>query len=200
MTRYIVLLSFLAASSCGRGSERAQSSSGSVVSRVATFGIVRVRPTNSPDDTFLEALHVRVTITDDGETPWSFDTREQRAVLPGGDQSSAAYASTATSSPPVVAIPPGETRTVDLFFPLPSAMQASAKAVPFDMISRVRVGDRIVTQRTPFARVAVAPYDPQFANGGYWYDPGYPSSTFVGVGALPPLFVGHPVYIARAPR
>ncbi len=141
-----------------------------------------------------------MVVTDDSSEPWLLDTREQRAVLAGNDQSRPAYASTPVASPPIVQIPPGATRTIDLFFPLAASKSPPTSTPPFDVIRRVHVGARVVTERASSASVTLVPYDPQFAFGGYWYDPAYPAATFVGAGSLPAPFVEHPVYIARGPR
>lgn len=143
---------------------------------------------------------MRLVVTDETSEPWLFDTREQRAVLAGNNQSRPAYASNPFAKPPIVQIPPGATRTIDLFFPLAASTPPPTKTPPFDVIWRVHAGARVITERAPFESVAVVPYDPQFAFGGYWYDPSYPAASFVGAGALPAPFVEHPVYIARGPR
>ena len=68
----------------------------------------------------------------------------------------------------------GASRAIDLYFPLPEALQAAKKMPAFDVVWRVHTAERVVTERTPFERLEVMPYPVDYGYGGYWYDPAYP--------------------------
>jgi hypothetical protein len=166
--------------------------------RVATFGVSSIEPREGSGE--VRALHVRVIVADNTSRPWTVDTREQRVSLAERGESRAAYASADKgSAPPIVTVPAGDKRTIDLFFPLPADM-AKASALPrFDAIWTVHTDARPVTERTPFERVAIEPrsaYDERWG-APYWYDPSYPSAMWIGA-TLPPA---RPVVVERpAPR
>jgi hypothetical protein len=151
--------------------------------RIATFGIADVG--NDERDT--HAIHIRMIVANNGDQPWTVDTREQRLTLPGEGESRAAYASADQGTPPLVEIPAGQSRTIDLFYPLPADRDRAGELPAFDTVWSVHAGDRAVTERTPFERLAVRyPADDDVYGGyawgpPYWYDPYYPSGAWVGV-------------------
>jgi hypothetical protein len=157
----------------------------------------------------LRALHLRMTLVDHGPTPWTVDTRDQRIDVEGYGASVAAFASAdAGTRPPLVVVPPGGVRVIDLFFPLPDALQSDENLPSVDAIWSVEVDGRVVSERTPFDAIAVQPvetYDPAFDYGPeyywgppYWYNPYYASFGF-GV-ILPPVYLGAPIYVHRHPH
>lgn len=152
--------------------------------RVASYGIVDIgprHPKNKSDE--LRALHLRFTITNNGERDWSFDTREQRVALQGWGTSAAAFVSgSAGSAPPVVVVPALGERVVDLFFPLPAPLQRAKELPAFDVIWRMRADNRWVARRTPFERVVVTP-PPDY--GPYEYGAEGPEAVFVGGVTVP---------------
>jgi hypothetical protein len=170
--------------------------------RVVTFGVSDIVPEGASDESDVRALHLRVIVANNSEQPWTLDTREQRVALADRGESRAAYASAdAGGGPPLITVPPGKKRVVDLFFPLPSEMQKASELPAFDAIWTVHTDARVVTERTPFERLHAAPrggyaYEEEVWGAPYWYDPYYPRSAWVGV-ALPPIYVQRPVIAHR---
>jgi hypothetical protein len=166
--------------------------------RLATFGIARISAQGQAQK--IPALHLREIISNNAQQPWTVDTRDQRVTLGSRGESRAAYASAEGGNPPpVVTVPPGGKRTVDLFFPLPTDVAKAAKLPQFDAIWTVRTSSRPITERTPFERLRIEPqatyaYDWGFWGPPYWYDPVYPSGAWPGV---PPVYVDRPVMIER---
>lgn len=175
--------------------------------RVATFGFADLRPVEREGEN-VRALHVRMVVSNDSDAPWSVDTREQRVELPGNGESRPAYARSDDAAPPVIEIPPGTQRSIDLFFPLPRSMQEASELPAFDTIWTVHTGTQAITQRTPFERIEVTPvyettpYRPGWSGWGppYYYDPFYTrSGAFFGMG-FGPAFVETPIVIRPVPR
>jgi hypothetical protein len=171
--------------------------------RVASYGIADVG--GSRDDR-VRALHLRLTLIDNSDRAWTMDTREQLVDLDGYGRSVAAYASANSgTSPPLITAPPMGKRVVDLFFPLPAELQRASRLPAFDVVWKVRTGDREIAERTPFERISVEPlpsYDPIYDYGAdyywgppYFYDPLYGHRGYYrGAGR----YAGHPMYIHRS--
>lgn len=174
--------------------------------RLATFGLVDITPQDEDDD--MRGVHIRMIVANNADVPWSVDTREQRLALPNDGESRPAYATVDVGQPPVIEIPPGQKRTIDLFFPLPAHMQKEKELPSFDTLWRVQTsGGGFVAERTPFERLDVTPvYDRSYYGAGYygawgptyWYDPWYPRGAFHGV-YVSPRYIDRPVIIQPAP-
>jgi hypothetical protein len=172
--------------------------------RLASYGIADLGSTRDKDD-HVRALHLRVTLIDNGDRAWTMDTREQLVDLDGYGQSIAAYASAnAGSAPPSITVSPMGKRVVDLFFPLPQELQRAERLPTFDVVWKVHA-DKDISERTPFERISVEPpaaYDPIYDYGAdyywgppYYYDPLYGNRGYYRGAAR---FGGHPVYIHRS--
>jgi hypothetical protein len=122
--------------------------------RVASYGVSKLERTSGDS---LEAIHLRLAVSDTGAQPMVLDTREQRLQLPDGRQLAPAYVSAKAGVPPLIRVMPGSARTVDLYFPIPLDLVDESSPPQFDAIWRVRVGDDTVSQITPFDKVAVDP-------------------------------------------
>jgi hypothetical protein len=152
------------------------------------------------------ALHVRATITNDGDdTPWTFDTTKQLVSIAGEGESRAMYVNADVGTLPNVTIARHERRVLDFYFPLPDNMASERKLPRFDLLWQVTTPARIVASRTSFDRVDREPASPEVAYvagwplwAGYgpywWYDPFYPRAVFVH--AHPRPFHG-PVVVGR---
>jgi len=173
--------------------------------RIASYGLVDIGPQTQSDKRIV-ALHLRMTLTNDSDRPWTLDTREQRVALEGFGTSVAAFASAdAGSAPPTITVPPKGKRVVDLFFPLPTQLQSQRTLPSFDALWRVQADDQVVSDETPFERMAVQPpatHDPTYDYGPdyywgppYWYNPYYADYGFVGGIAIPPFYFGFPLYV-----
>ncbi len=175
--------------------------------RLASYGIVDLgSPTDEHDR--IRAFHLRMTLIDNGDQPWTLDAREQRIELDRWGTSVAAFASAdAGSHPPIITVPQAGKRVVDLFFPLPARLQKESQLPTFDAVWRVRVDGQTVTERTPFERMTVEPpdtYDGIYDYGAdyywgppYWYNPIYPEVGFAGGVRVPSRYVRHPLYVHR---
>ena len=157
--------------------------------RLASYGVAKFERKGAEP---VEAVHLRMAVSDSGQQPMLLDTRAQRLQLPDGRQLSPAYvASDAGQQPPLIQVQPGSSRSVDLYFPLPPELMDDSNPPQFDVVWRVRVGNDTVSEITPFDKVEVDPavarqelaQDVMDERVYYWGDP-YWRSTLVG----PPLW------------
>ncbi len=153
--------------------------------RIASFGLTNLTTTAKPEEK-IRAVHLRMVVANNSAAPWQVDTREQRLDLRGFGPGRAAFASASGgSAPPLVVIPAGEKRTVDLFFPLPASEQHASKVPAFDALWRVTTGAGVVAERAPFERIRIEPPPGLYDYGPpYYYDPGYEGSGWgMGIGS-----------------
>jgi hypothetical protein len=157
--------------------------------RLASAGYADLGPKGGKP---VRAVHLRLVVSNNDSTAWSVDAREQRIDIPGHGSSRPAYVGTKAVAPPLVNIPPGEKRVIDMFYPLPEGLKEASQIPEFDALWSVETPARVVTERTPFDRLEVQPayaYDPGWGWG--WYDPLYPYGGF----SDPARVVGVPVWI-----
>ena len=162
---------------------------------VASLGFADLEAAGASDAQTLRALHIRVVVGNNGDKPWTVDTREQRLELPGEGDSRPLFAKADLGTPPMVIVPAGGKVTLDLFYPLPESMKDAEGLPSFDTIWKVQTDTRLVAERTPFERLevkAVPTYDYEYWGPPYYYDPYYHGWVGVYVG---PGFVGHPVHV-----
>ncbi len=163
--------------------------------RIASFGVTDLATSESEH---VRALHLRMVVSNNGAVPWTVDTREQLAAVPGEGHSRPIFASTDDNRLPLATVAPGGKRTLDLVYPLPASMQKAKHLPAFDVVWRVDTGGgRVVAMRTPFERVTV---EPAYAYGYgaawepyWWYDPFFFGATF----AHPIVLHHHPVVVGR---
>jgi hypothetical protein len=125
-------------------------SAGSV--RLSTFGIAELDHGRTHP---VRALHVRMSLTNDSDQPWSLDASLLRAELADLGSSEVAPRTVTGLRPPTVEVPPRTTREVDVFFPLPEGL-ASARELPaFDVVWTLRTQSGELERRTPFERIVV---------------------------------------------
>lgn len=178
--------------------------------RVASFGVMDIEQQDEGGE--IAALHVRLVVSNDsGARPWLVDTRHVRAELRGAGDAGVPLVSTEADGLPIVEIPPGRQRTIDLFYPLPAGMEDDD--VPaFDLVWRVQTDTRLVAERTPFERIALDRSPPAYGvvvRGGWygphwWYDPWYyppgvvvRPSIIVAPRPIPPRVIVRPHYRVR---
>lgn len=103
------------------------------------------------------ALQVVLSVSNDSAQPWQLDPARQRIVLPDGSERApvAAVAGGVAIEGPL-AVPPGRTRSVDLYYPPPPG-EAQAKRLP-EYAARWQVDTGAGAERgeTTFTRVNVA--------------------------------------------
>src|SRR5579863_7092620 len=87
--------------------------------QIASYGFANLTPKDEPGVTE-RALHLRAILINNGSQDWTFDTRQQAIELEGQGQTAPVFASaSAGATPPLVTVPAGGKRVVDLFFPVP---------------------------------------------------------------------------------
>ncbi|MGH7438467.1 MAG: hypothetical protein ACRENE_22505, partial [Polyangiaceae bacterium] len=114
--------------------------------RLASYGVAELAPPGGSGRR-LYAIHLHMSIADNGSAPFTVDTREQRLDLEGHGMSAPAFASAdAGSAPPVVTVPTAGKRVIDLFFPLPADLEAPDNLPAFDAVWRVHADDQVVVE------------------------------------------------------
>ncbi len=178
--------------------------------RVASYGITHISPQEHPDQ-HLSAIHVRLIAANESSLPWTIDTNEQHIDLDRHGTSAPAWASADKrgGQPPLVDVPPGGKRTIDLFYLLPQDMQEASELPHFDARWQVMMGGERIAARTPFERFRIEPAagpsewdygeSGYFWGGPYYMNPLYPQLGFYGAVSVPPVYVQHPVIVHRAP-
>lgn len=97
-------------------------------------------------------MHVRMTVSNDSDSRWTLDTRQQLAVIPGVGRLSPVWATSNLSEPPHIRVGPGEQALVDLLFPLPSAVHLSGGPPRFNVVWHVETEHGPVSDRARFDR------------------------------------------------
>lgn len=119
---------------------------------VATFGLTKVGRA--------AFVHVRISATNEGPETWTIDKTEQRLEISLGRERErqvlVAARTDLDESPTTVQVGAGESKAVDLFFPLPPEARNDAEAPSFTALWNVHVGDRAVAMATPFERLVTA--------------------------------------------
>ncbi len=146
---------------------------------LVSYGITRLTPREGPVD----ALHVRMIVTNDGDdTPWSIDTSQQLAEIAGEGQSRPLFVNSDVQTLPIVTVARHERHVLDFYYPLPVTIRDAANLPHFEMLWQVQTPARVVASRTSFDRIAEQPavaYDSGYVYGWpywtgygpYWYAP-----------------------------
>jgi hypothetical protein len=134
------------------------------------------------DDGEFPALRARLVVANDaGDVPWALDVRDVHAEIGASGAQHPAFVNAAEEDMPIVSIPRGKERTVDVFFWLPEEVPGEESLPSFTVRWKVRTGAAEHEGRTTFERVEVvdrAP-PPAFAYAPYWwYDPLFYGSPF----------------------
>jgi hypothetical protein len=125
--------------------------------RVASRGINELKRERQPE---LRAVHVRLVISNDGDTiPWSVDTSELTVEIPGYPPLSPTVVEGEQGPTPQIVIPPRRERTIDLYYGLPADLDEDDVAA-FSLLWRVHAGQRVIAERTPFERAEI-PWGPE---------------------------------------
>ncbi len=120
--------------------------------RVSTLGVTTLAPEGTNLST--RAVLIRIAVTNKTAQPWTLDGTEQRLEASGRTF----HASNAElGAPPTVQIPPGVSRSIDLYFPLPPAFKLGA----FDVVWTLDGPGVARTDRTTFERFLNAPEQPE---------------------------------------
>jgi hypothetical protein len=122
--------------------------------RVASAGISKLKRNGVEVG---KAIHVRIAISHRGGGSIALDARRQRLQLPDGRELAPAYLVSPRATSPVVSVPPGASRTIDLYFPMPSDWLSRRSPYRFDVAWRVWTANGEVSRVTPFDRVSFDP-------------------------------------------
>ena len=135
--------------------------------QVESYGVGEFTP---PGETKpVTALKVRTVLTNPTDKSWTFDTREQRVeVKKQGAMAAFEVLAAAMALPLVVTVQAHDTRTVDLFYPLPATEGAGDLPGSFEVVSTVRGAYGIMTQRTALGGIGTNPSTP------FWLFPFFP--------------------------
>lgn len=139
--------------------------------QVSSIGVAELEPES---DSSISALHVRLIASNlsDG-AGWGIDTRNVIATVAGEGSSRPAFANVDAGTLPRVTIGYGQTRTIDLYYPLASDLQPA-----FTVSFQLQTGSGLIANRAAFA--ADLPLA-QVATGYgavWWYDASYPRYGF----------------------
>jgi hypothetical protein len=126
--------------------------------RLASFGMGKIPMSGSPNQN-QKAIHVRMIVTDNSQTPWTMDMRQQAIALPDGQQLAPAYVSTHEGQKglPSVTVPARGKRIIDIFYGLPPNIQPASQLSSFSVVWHVNMPQQQVTERTRFDRMRVEP-------------------------------------------
>jgi hypothetical protein len=181
--------------------------------RVIAYGIDELAPgdPDNDDDTTktpgFNALHLRVIVTNTGQKPWTFDTREQSILLAGKGASMPAFVAADRegdgSQPPVIKLEFAQTRIADLFYALPPDLRPDA--LPgFAAQTIIHTDDDATTETTVFGRTSIGMftawdqdertmtdvYDEDQYNYAYWDSPFWFNDGFTGFAGVPRRWIG----------
>lgn len=160
--------------------------------RLGAVGIDTIPSPGVADVAGVRAAHLRLTVTNRSTQTWTVEGAEQRLVLDKGETITAALGNNGTYAH-TVAVAPGVTQSIDLYFPLPADQRKASELPKFRAIWTVRTGGRPLTEQTSFERVIAepAPSPPQRdAPGSYFLDPFNAQGNFPTL--EPPDAVGYP--------
>ena len=168
---------------------------------LASQGVAELRT----DDGFTHpALHIRAAIANTTRNlPWALDASQARVELTSG-QIAPAFVNSDVATLPVAILDPGERRTIDFYFPLPSDVADRGGPVSFALTWAIHAPGRVVRNAWFERAAAVVQSGRQLdlAGGGrhWWFDPRYPWPAYRHrpgiVTNRPPSYV----VVTRAPR
>ena len=125
---------------------------GSGTVRIATMGLANVGHVDQARGRSVTAMHVRMEVSNRSASPMTVDTREQIAHLDRyGTSYPALYASEGSVSP-IVTVPPGEARSIELFYPILEPVIGTQLVPRFDVALGVHTGSGPMNARTNFDR------------------------------------------------
>lgn len=172
LTRSIVLASALILLAFSSTASAARFAAPGGTLQIDSFGVTELE---SESDTPVPVLHVRMVASNQSdETGWTLDTRGVIATVVGEGSSRPAFANVDSGTPPLLAIPLGEQRTIDLYYPLASELQPG-----FTVTWQLQTGGGLWTSRSAFPAELPAAQVAALGHGAvWWYDPIYPRQGF----------------------
>ena len=171
---------------------------------VSFLGLTSREPKQGERDT--QTARVRMDVTNETQSDWTLDAKDNAFALPGHQGNQAAYLEVGAQKVSAVDIKAGATQSLDFFFPLPDDVADWTDLPDFTFAWEIKAPGQIIAQTTVFERVHVGRYLPEryarpaysdegvgvdgFGPGPYWYDqywvPAPNSSPAAGAHVLPP--------------
>lgn len=156
------------------------------------------------DGSVHSALHVRAAISNTTRNmPWAVEASQARVELASGPIAPA-FVNSEVATLPVVILDPGERRTIDFYFPLPSDVADRGGPVSFALTWAIHAPVRVVRTAWFERAAAVTQSGRQLAPAGggrhWWFDPRYPWPAYHH---RPGIITNRPpsyVLVTRAPR
>lgn len=160
--------------------------------RLDSLGVAKIPATAAADGSSVSAMHLRMTVTNRSADTWTVDGAEQRLEM--GDDAKGRVAIYALSGgggrATTIEVPSGNSRAMDLYYPLPDGMRAGRDLPRFDAVWTVQGAGALVSERTVFERIGVSrPIDGQQNSRSYFNDPFNAAGTYQDT---PPDSVGYP--------
>jgi hypothetical protein len=169
-----------------------------------SYGIVDLK--SSTTDLGYSALHLQMIIHyEKGTAPWTLDARDQKVQYSDAPAVIPFYAKIESEGSPALGIKPGETRRIDLFYPLPSDRQTKERINGFEFAGKLTDGKEVLLKDISFVRQPThVVRKPIYVNaaiqhqnmvldqeemgpGFWWYNSMYPNNAMPGIPNYPPL-------------
>jgi hypothetical protein len=168
--------------------------------QLASYGVAQL---TTDDGVAIPALHVRAMIANmTRDLPWGLDASKARVELASG-QIAPAFVNSEVATLPIAILDPGERRTIDFYFPLPSDLADRGGPLSFVLTWAINTPTRTV-RNAWFERAAAVTQpgrQPLTARAEHWwFDPRYPWPAYHHrpgiITSRPPSYV----VVTRAPR
>lgn len=147
--------------------------------RVMSLGVTDIE---SKSGEKVNALHIRMVISNRKTTPWILNTKEVEVAFPNQPPIQPTWVNSDDTHLPSLEVLEGQMRAVDFYFQLPRSMQSAEDIPEFDFHWKIQAGSEKVAESTPFDRVKILPsVATMYPYGGYFYG-GYPYGLGLGWG------------------
>lgn len=119
-----------------------------------SYGVIQLQSKDKKNqDVQVPALHLCMIVTNkSGTSTWELNTRDQIVMLSGKNSVGPSYVDSDRNEHPTIKIPPGQTRHLDLFYPLPKGQAKPKELSGFDLKWKIISGKDSVARTTPFIR------------------------------------------------
>lgn len=154
--------------------------------QILSQGVVDFKPMGNPSHS-IRALQLRMTLSTDisSSAAITFNSQLQTVSFPNQEKAKLFYAILQDENLATIEVGPGEIRTFDLYFKLPSDFKSEDELPAFNFNWQLQVGKEKVSKTTQFDRVPVPTYtvvtpyalhpyggfSPGWSSFGLWYGP-----------------------------
>ena len=169
--------------------------------QLASYGVAEL---TADDGVAISTLHVRAVIANTGhDLPWALDASNARVELASG-QVAPAFVNSDVATLPIAVLDPGERRTIDFYFPLPSDLSDRGGPASFALTWAINTPARVVRNAwfERAAAVALSELEPVPAGRAehWWFDPKYPWPAYHHRPGIVTVRPPRHVVMTRAPR